>query len=257
VWLSKTQGWVTEVNEDMKRGSFLEDGIARWYCERYGIAERMVEPGTIRHATRPFAICTPDRIVGRRLLSIKVPRRKTAAWGDPGTDNVPAAYLLQLQWEFAVLDALGDSGLDDEMHLAALLDGELAVYIIRADKELQRDLLNYAEQWWKRHVVGGEQPSMDGSERATAWLKSRFPKDNGKARDAMPHEIRLMVELEMAEQELDRAEQQFDDLANQLRESMGDTWRLDAPNGYVTWKTDKRGVKTFKTKFTNKEKHHG
>lgn len=263
VWLAKTQGWVIPETEDMLRGKFMEDGIARWYAHRYGIKPEAVNEwpgGTVRHKTRPVAICTPDRTIGghrvdaglARLLSIKAPRRKTAAWGDPGTDNVPAAYLLQLQWEHAICSSYGE--ISDEMHLAALLDGELAVYIIRADRDLQKDLLDYAEQWWARHVVGGEQPSMDGSEHATHWLKNRFPKDNGKARDATGSEIRLMVELEMAQAEFERADESFDDLANQLRESMGDTWRLDAPNGYVTWKTDRRGVKTFKTKFTNKEK---
>lgn len=264
VWLSKTQGWVTPVNEDMKRGTFLEDGIARWYCERFGIPpERSDSLGptpstTLRHRTRSVALCTPDRMIhGRdgalsRLLSIKAPRRKTAGWGDPGTDKVPAAYLLQLQWEHAICSSYGE--ISDEMHLAALLDGELEVFIIQADRELQRDLLNYAEQWWTRHVVGGEQPSMDGSERAKQWLKNRFPKDNGNARDATPREVRLMVELEFAEFELARADAAFDNLANQLRESMGETWRLDAPNGYVTWKTDRRGNKAFRTKFTNKEK---
>lgn len=254
VWLAKTQGWHIEESEDMKRGTFLEDGIARWYADRFGIEPwRVQQPGTIRHKSVPVALCTPDRlIVGPetdRLLSIKAPRRKTDAWGEPGTDIVPGEYLLQLQWEHAVY---GYAGV--EMHLAALLDGELCVYVVQADLELQKWLLDYAQQWWARHVVGGKQPSLDGSAQAKAWLKSRFPKDDESERDAAPSEISLMVQLELAESDLTAADQHFDDLANQLRQSMGSTARLNGPNGYVTWKTDKRSNKAFRTKWTNKEK---
>jgi putative phage-type endonuclease len=258
VWLSKTQGWVQAETEDMRRGTFLEDGIARWYADRFGIApERLQECGTIRHKTRPVALCTPDRIVVTperdRLVSIKVPRRKGEAWGDPGTDNVPPEYLLQMQWEHAIYSSPGLYA-DDEMHLAALIDGDLAVYITRADRELQAWMLDFAEEWWARHVVGGEHPSMEGSERAKAWLAGRFPKDNGTTRPAEPHEISLMVQLELAEAEAERTASEKEHLGNQLRQSMGETTRIDAPNGYATWKTDKRGHKTLRTKFTNKEK---
>lgn len=255
VWLAKTQGWVVAETEDMRRGSFLEDGIARWYAQRYGVEGLLDEHGTVVHAEKPIALCTPDRIVGglaRRLVSIKAPRRGGGLWGEPGTDNVPPEYLLQLQWEHAICSTHG--ALNEEMHLAALIDGDLAVYITRADRELQAWMLDYAERWWERHVVGGEQPSLDGSSQAKEWLKSRFPKDAGDKRDATAHEVRLMVELELAEAESDRWTREFDTLANELRLSMGTTSELTAPNGVVTWKTDKRGNKTFRTKWTNKEK---
>lgn len=253
VWLSKTQGWVLPETEDMRRGSFLEDGIARWYCDRYRITERVLSPGTIRHATRPIALCTPDRIAGRRLVSIKAPRRKTDAWGEPATDHVPPEYVLQLQWEFAVLDALGDSGLDEEMHLAALLDGDLVVYHVRADLELQAWMLDYAERWWSRHVVGGEEPSLDGSAQAKAWLAQRFA-DKGIGRAATPHEVRLMVELELAEREAEKWQAEAETLSNELRLSMGEAARIEAPNGVATWKADKNGKRSFRTKWNNKEK---
>lgn len=255
VWLAKTQNWRTEETEDMRRGSFLEDGIARWYASRYGIEGQLTEPGTLAHVTRAIALCTPDRIVGglaRRLVSIKAPRRGGDLWGEPGTDHVPPEYLLQLQWEHAICSSHG--ALADEMHLAALVDGDLAVYITQADRELQAWMLDYAEQWWARHVVGGEQPSLDGSSQAKAWLKSRFPNDGAPPRDAVGSEIALMLRLELADQGIERANREFDDIANQLRLSMGETSRLNASNGYVTWKTDKRGNKAFRTKWTNKEK---
>lgn len=254
VWLSKTQGWVTEETEDMRRGSFLEDGIARWYASRYGIEGKLVEPGTTVHATRPIALCTPDRIVGglaRRLVSIKAPRRGGDLWGEPGTDHVPPEYLLQLQWEHAICSSHG--ALSDEMHLAALVDGDLAVYITQADRELQAWMLDYAEQWWARHVVGGEQPSLDGSSQAKEWLKSRFPKDAGEVREATARETRLLVELQLAEGEADKWAGEVETLKSELKLSMGTAARIEAPCGTASWKTNVRGVRSFTTKFT-KEK---
>lgn len=255
VWLSKTQGWRTEETEDMRRGSFLEDGIAHWYASRYGIEGQVMEPGTMVHATRPVALCTPDRIVGglaRRLVSIKAPRRGGDLWGEPGTDHVPPEYLLQLQWEHAICSSHG--ALSDEMHLAALVDGDLAVYITQADRELQAWLLDYAESWWARHVVGGEQPSMDGSGAAHAWLKKKFPRDQGEERAATTRETRLLVELQLAEREAKTWAVEVDTLTNELRLSMGAAARIESPAGVATWKADKNGKRSFRTKWTNKEK---
>lgn len=256
VWLSKTQGWVLEETEDMRRGSFLEDGIGRWYADRFGVAaERFQSSGTIRHKARPVALCTPDRIVVQperdRLVSIKAPRRGGDLWGEPGTDAVPPEYLLQLQWEHAIYSSAGIRA-DEEMHLAALVDGDLAVYITRADLELQSWMLDYAEQWWARHVVGGEQPSLDGSSQAKEWLRRKF-KDEGEKRPATPAEVRLCVELQMFEEQAAFYESEAEDRRNALRLSMGAAQEIQAPNGVVRWKADKNGKRSFKPKWNQKE----
>lgn len=268
VWLRKTQGWEQASSPDLQRGTFLESGIGRWYADRFNTNVDMNDE-TIRHARNPIALCTPDmwapsgfvsnlvagevveQSTSSRLVSIKSPRRGGPEWGDDGSSKVPTEYALQLQWEHMVASSHWD--IDDEMHLAALIDGDLCVCVIRADRELQADMLEFATKWWERHVVRGEQPSLDGSSQAKQWLRNKFPQDSGVRRDAVGSEIRLMVELELAEEEKRRAHQRFDDVANQLRLSMMDAYRLDGPNGHVTWKTDARGNKAFRTRWT-KEK---
>lgn len=253
VWLSKTQGWRQEENEDMRRGTFLEGGIADWYAQRFSLVGKLDEHGTIKHATQPLAMCTPDRLVRfniipeRRILSIKSPRRRSDAWGDEFSDRIPQEYALQLQWEYLVLNS--HMKLDAEMHLAALLDGELIVYSIEPDKELQKWMLEYATSWWQRHVVANVAPPLDGSSQAAAWLKSKYPQDAGARRDASPHEIRLMLELEMAERAFDDADSQVELARSHLKMSMGDVARITAPNGSITWKVDKNGKRSFKTNW--------
>lgn len=253
VWLAKTKDWAVPASEDMLRGSFLESGIANWYTHRFGYtAADLVEPGTLRHVDHAIALCTPDRLVRKtRLLSIKAPRRGGDLWGEPGTDNVPCEYLLQLQWEHAICSSLGP--VDDEMHLAALLDGDLAVYITHADRELQAWMLDAAREWWLRHVIAGEQPSLDGSSQAREWLKKKFPKDAGETRPARPHEIRLCVELQMAEAEAKRWESACETLRNEIKLSMGTASSIESTNGVVNWRANVKGIRSFKPRWT-KEK---
>jgi putative phage-type endonuclease len=257
VWLSKVHGWRLEETDDMRRGSFLEDGIARWYAQRYGHdLSRLSECKTLRHRLHPWALCTSDRMVtapaGRELLSIKSPRRGGGEWGDAGTDQVPSEYLLQLQWEWAIHASHG-MHLEETMHLAALLDGDLEVFIIKADVELQRWMLEAAGAWWERHVVQGVQPELDGSSQARAWLRRKF-RDEGEHRAATPREIRLLIELEHAQIEAKRWAAEEEQISNALRLSMGTAQRIESPGAVATWKADKNGKRSFKTKFTNKEK---
>jgi predicted phage-related endonuclease len=234
----------------MRRGTYLEDGIARWYAARFGLdASGLVEVGTVRHTDVAVALCTPDRIVEpeQRLLSIKAPRRGGDAWGPDGSSQVPSEYLLQLQWEHAVCTSHG--ALSDEMHLAALVDGDLRVYVTQADLELQRWLLDYATEWWARHVARGEQPPLDGSSEASAWLRSRFPRDAAPVRQATPWEDLRMLALRGAEAEAERWNGEVETLKSELKQAIGDASGLESPAGRVTWKTDKRGRRTFKTKW--------
>jgi putative phage-type endonuclease len=258
VWLAKTQGWVIEETEDMRRGSFLEDGLARWYAHRMGVPEKsMVVGETLRHRDRKVALCTPDRFVRPdshhyKLVSIKCPRRKTDLWGAPSTDNVPPEYLLQLQWEHAICRST--MPVLPEMELAAFLDGDLVVYRTEADEELQAWMLDYAETWWERHVMREEPPPLDGSTQAREWLKRKFPTSEAQPRETTPHEVRLCVELEVAEAEATRWESEAETIRNGLKLSMGPAQGLQAPNGSINWKANTKGIRSFKPKWNKKEK---
>lgn len=250
VWLAKTQGWVKPSNPDMERGTFLEAGIADWYASRTGSV--LVESGTQRHATIGIAFCTPDRFERVspgvvRLLSIKAPRRGDA-WGKAGTDDVPPGYLLQLQWEHTACSSQGVH-LTDDMRLAALVDGDLRVYEIKADLELQAWLLEYAQQWWTRHVVGGVQPPLDGSSEANRWLRSRFPRDTAPIRQATMAEDLGMLELRAVEADLARLEGEAETLKLALMQAIGDAGGLESPAGRITYRADKNGKRSFKTRW--------
>lgn len=248
VWLSKAQGWVRPSNPDMERGTFLEAGIAEWYSARTGSV--LVESATQRHATVPIAFCTPDRFervgpAADRLLSIKSPRRGYA-WGKEGTDDVPPGYLLQLQWEHAVCSSRG-MHLTDDMRLVALVDGDLRIFEAKADLELQAWMLDAAQKWWARHVVGGEQPPLAGSSEANRWLRSRFPRDTAPIRAATAMEDLSMLGLRTAEAEVERWEAKASAIKLELMQAIGDAGGLESPEGRITYRADKNGKRSFRT----------
>lgn len=250
VWLSKTQGWVRPPNPDMERGSFLEAGIADWYAARTGSV--LVESATQRHATVLIAFCTPDRfeIIEPglvRIISIKSPRRGYA-WGKEGTDDVPPGYLLQLQWEHATCSDPGFRRTDD-MRLVALVDGDLRVYETKADLELQAWMLAFAQEWWARHVVGGEQPPLEGSSEANRWLRSRFPRDTAPIRPASLHEDSRMLALREAEGYVDGWSIAVESIKLELMQSIGEAGGLESPTGRITYRADKNGKRSFKTRW--------
>lgn len=255
IYLAKVDGFEAEQNEAMERGTFLEDGVARWYAHRTG-SRFAPDPGTIRHAANPYALCTPDRLVctaegGFRDLSIKVPGptfgRET--WGDAGTDDVPLYYLLQLQWELGILDSLGFP-LVEEHHLAAPVDGLLRIYVIRRDPEVFADLLAINDAFWANHVLPRVPPPLDDSEGAGRWLSRKFPRHREPLRASTIGEAALALALLEAETKADAAKAEHEAAKNRIKEAIGDAAGIQGPFGTVTWRADRNGKRSLKTSWT-------
>ena len=251
VYLAKVEGWRKPTNPDMERGSFLEAGIAEWYAHRTGSV--LLEMGAFIHPDNPVLRCTPDRFEAvtdetLRLVSIKAPRR-SEGWGKDGTDEVPPGYLLQLQWEHAIVSRCA-LHLDPVMHLAALVDGDLRIYMVTSDPEIQGWLLEYAQSWWARHVVARVPPPLDGSSEAERWLRKRFPRDTQPIRPATPWEDVRMLELRDVEARADVLSEEADTLRLELMQSIGEAGGLESPAGRVTFRADKNGKRSFKTKWS-------
>ncbi len=253
VWLAKVEGYEIPDNAAMERGRFLEDGVARWYAHRTGAELR--EVGTIQHPRFPFALCTPDRLATHFKakepidLSIKVPGPYVREqWGEEGTDDVPMPHLLQVQWELAILDALGEV-FPRLAHLAAPIDGDLRIYNIKGDPDLQGVLLTEAEKFWLDHVITGKPPPLDGSDSAAAWLSRRFPRNVEPLRSATAEEEALALRLREYEAGLAIAQADFDATKNVLKERIGSASGIEGAFGSIRWTADKNGKRSFKPKW--------
>lgn len=253
VWVSKLMPLESISSVDAQRGIYLEPGLGDWYLARTG-RTRGLAPGTVRHATEPVALCTPDLLAVdgdrlARLVSIKAPRHGWE-WGPDGSRDVPLDYVLQLQWEHLVCSSFLLSGtLDSRLDLAAFVGGELRIYTFEADLELQAEMLRAVVAWWRQHVdTGGEPvaPPLDASMGARVWLRKRFPGVAGaEVRPATPAEEVLLTQLHEAERAQQQAEAAYDVVRRNVELAIGDAAGLDGVEGVVTWKPDSRGSRRF------------
>lgn len=250
VWFNKMHPMEQLNTVDAERGIYLEPGIGDWYLSRTGRARGMA-PGTVRHATEPVALCTPDLLAldktGRaRLVSIKAPRH-SFEWGPDGSSDVPIDYVLQLQWEHLVCSSFMPAGsLDAGLDLAAFVGGELRTYPFRADVELQNWMLDGVKTWWAAHCgPSPTPPPLDDSAGARVYLKQRFPASKGEVRTATPSEEVLLLALQEAEAAQKAAEDPYDTARRRVEEAIGDDTGLVSPIGVVTWKSDAKGSRRF------------
>jgi len=134
-------------NEPMLWGRVLEPVIRQQYAERTGRTVRLPE-GIIRHQTHPFMLATVDGITDDgRLVEVKT-ARTAQDWGEPGTDEVPQAYLIQVQ-HYLEVTALPVAD------VAVLIGGsDFRMYEIEADRELQGMIIDGEADFWRRVEQG-------------------------------------------------------------------------------------------------------
>lgn len=78
---------------------------------------------------------------------------------DEGSDGVPDYYQLQVQWYMARPSAPKSSRTFDKAFISALITGpEHRIYTVEKDHETCRRILEFAEHWWKIHVLGDFPP---------------------------------------------------------------------------------------------------
>jgi putative phage-type endonuclease len=234
-----------EGNEYTYWGNALEPVIANRYAEEEGV--ELVECETLVHPEHNYALATPDRaIVGQpTLVEIKCSgMRRSNDWGEPGSDKVPPHYLIQCQWQMLVASALAPQPIED-VHLAALFSGNrYEVYIIKADPELQSYLLSMAGKFWNQHVVTGEPPPIDGSERSTAWLNEYWEQHDDEIAEAPEEAIVWAEQLKAARNGEDVNKAARREAENHLKDIIGDRAGIVGPWGKATWKKPKPGSKT-------------
>ncbi len=245
VYRAKTEpGYSPEVGHHAERGTFLEDGVARWFAHRTGSELR--EVGTIVHPGKPIVLSTPDRLArmpGRDEidLSIKFPGPRAAfttdpeeAWGEQGTDSVPSRALVQVQWELIPLGIL--YGIR-EAAVAAPLDGDLRIYRIAADPELQAMMMDEAERFWRNHVEKRTPPPVDGSSSYGEWLAHR-PRDEKES--AAPPEAKGWANiLETARIARETVDEKEAEARNHLIALMGDASVMVGDGFRISYKQTK------------------
>lgn len=229
-------------------GQIAEHLIADLYVEETGAnIESKAQAdarGTLTHPAHPWIVATPDRLVldAPRVVEIKwVGWRLAGAWG-ADEDGIPDYVRTQAEWLMATTGC-------DECDVPAILGGEeFRIYRVRRNVALFERLRAIGERFWFEHVLPGAPPPVDGSENATAMLRALYRRGDGEWLKAPP-EAREWVDRKLAaDKAAESAETDARLAANKLREMVGDAEGMLGDGFKVSWKANKRGVRTLLVK---------
>jgi putative phage-type endonuclease len=175
VYLDKL-GQLADCDSGPKRwGRRLEDVVALAYQEETGRPVYRPARPMEWHPHIPWMFASLDRLTevnGQgRLLEIKTSRFGDE-WGAPGTDDIPAQYLVQVQHQLAVTGVrLAD--------VAVLIGGqELQVYEVERDERLISNLTTVLADFWAK-VERREPPEPTWQHAGTLDLMHRLHKVEG------------------------------------------------------------------------------
>lgn len=177
---------------EQARGHYMEDGIARYVADQYGL--ELAPGGCWRNRARPWQCASPDRLAGFGwhwdparpgdehtppgivCTADAVVEVKTAAdfelWGPDGTDEIPAHYRAQAVWQ---CDTLGVP----VCYMGVLLPYlELRSYVIRpaaGEAEFIREqCLAFLDT-----LTAGEPPDVDATDATWSTLRALHPDIGG------------------------------------------------------------------------------
>lgn len=144
----------TPDNEAMKWGRYLEPAVRQAYADATG-REVRVPQTMLRHPLYEHMVANLDGVADGADGTPRIFEAKTArsadGWGEPGTDQVPMAYGLQVQHYMEVTGVL-------VADVAVLIAGsDFRVYEVPADRELQDMLIDAEAEFWER-VKRGDPP---------------------------------------------------------------------------------------------------
>jgi putative phage-type endonuclease len=156
-------------------GLDMESPIAAIFADKHPEYE-LLTCGLVGNRERPWEVATPDRLLvdptaaygwGDDLLGLL--ELKTAYgerdWGPDGTDDIPVAYNLQVQWQMEVTGA-------PYCWVAVLIgDNDYREYLVQRDGDVIAYLVEEVSAFWHNHVLADVPPAVDGHEATTRALR--------------------------------------------------------------------------------------
>lgn len=250
VWRDKC-GYASDDDENdaMRRGRLLEPAILQWYAEETESSIRFCggEQRTFESKRHALVRATPDGIVfdgvGDDASPVHCVEAKnvcpyqTDNWGEPGTDEIPPAYIFQTQWQMAA------TGLLTRVDVPVFFGDRFALYRVQWNPRLFTAALARAEKWWDRYVVTNEPPPIDGSASCAAWMAERFPAIIPPPKeyvDAEPHR-ELIDSYAVARELAKRAATEQARLENEIKAIIGSAYGMRTHLGNIIWTHCKRG----------------
>ena len=252
-WATPLDVYLDKVGEAPERpdtpamawGRAMEPLLRQAYEAQTGL-QVTVPPSALVHPVHGFMRANLDGIVPQANRVFEGKTARTAeGWGEPGTDEVPDAYALQVQHYLLVTGlSLAD--------IAVLIGGsDFRIYTVEADPQVQSDLIDLEREFW--HRVETRTPP---EPRTFAEVQQRFGRSSAAgAVQADPEAYAAWAELQDARRIAKEAEAREEAAKAVLMRTLGDTGdTLVDPSGRVlaTWKLAK-APQRFDTKALQAE----
>jgi len=242
LWLEKT-GRVEPEDISQKfairRGNDMEALVAKWFSEDTGMTVHRVNK-TLTNPDHPYLVGHIDRrIVGAKEgLECKTANwRMAAKFGEQGTDDVPANYLIQCVHYMIVTGWR-------VWHLAAELGGDFRIYRIEYDSVLANHVAQSAHDWWQHHIIEEIEPEPQSARD----LDLAFPTaDAGVQVEASSEIAAVHSELRVVQRDTKALKDRESALKEQIKSAMRDASTLTHEGRKIaTWNNQSR--KSFDSK---------
>lgn len=230
-----------EDNDAMFWGRTLEPVVRQRYTDVTGRPVR-VPDGILKHPSIEYMLANIDGFTDDgRLIEIKTTAYSTD-WGEPGTDEIPLGYMLQVQ-HYMIITAFPVAD------VPVLIGGrDFRIYEVQEDKELQTMLMEKEADFWQM-VLSGTPPQPINYQDVIRLYK----KSEAKTVTAT-EEVLIWVEnlrksrssikiYETVEEEAKRRIMEFMAEADTLTDLKGDT--------LATWRTGKESKRFDIKNFEN------
>lgn len=226
-----------EVNAAMRSGQRLEGAVLAYAADELGVA---VLPGPfVRDTKLPLGGHLDGVTAAGDVVEAKTARSK-AGWGEPGTDEIPAAYAAQC------LHYMGLTGATVAW-VPVLFSGlDFALYRVARDDALIEQMRNVCWRWWQDYIVTDTPPPPTSGADASLL----FPRDTGRvviADDATAEAVQMLREVRSG---IATLEVQRDQLEGRIKLALGDAATLTiGGETAVTWRTTKPSMRFDSSAF--------
>ncbi|OMC83335.1 lambda-exonuclease family protein [Viridibacillus sp. FSL H8-0123] len=211
LYLEKTGDYKEESdNEFIYWGNVLEDVVAKEFQERTGKKVRKKNQ-MLRHKEHQFMTANLDRVVVGEKAFLECKTTSAYKTDDWEGDEIPAAYLCQVQHYMAVTGF-------EKAYIAVLIGGNKFVWKeIERDEELIEIMIEREKYFWENHVLAKEPPEIDGSDAAVQFLSQRYKDDDGTTITLGDDSEKLLEAIELLKDEIGTLEEQKKKYENEVK----------------------------------------
>jgi putative phage-type endonuclease len=250
LWLEKTGQVEPEETESEYAhfGTLLEPIVRREFMERTGIKVRQKHM-LLQSRDYPFMYADLDGVINEGgEVCIFEAKTASAYKQETWEEGVPAPYIMQVQHYMAVTGAR-------KTYIAALVGGNhFFHHVVERDEEMIGKIIAMEKYFWETHVIGGAEPTPDGSSATTAYFNSKFSSSNGETVELPEEVLPICEEYEKISQQLKELETAKNAAANQIKSYMKEAEVGTIGDRRITWKSiSKSSVDTKRLKAEQPE----